>query len=748
MKSLSFRLTFTVGCIVLAATLIVSLAGYLSGRASIERQITERIQATSTTVASETDGYLAARIEELRAMTTSALQETSLSAADRAKILFDYANAFGSNRYTEIAVIDNAGKTLIASTGSPSYTDQPTLLATFRAATRPGIADLTHFSDTPSDVFVVYAPMMDENFKRAGTLVARLQPTELAALVRSTPLDDASALFLMHQNAALADVHGSHGPALAALPRSLSVSSPIAPAGLGLHVAAAADRGYALRAVDELALRSVVAGVLVFLGAWLATLLMARRIARPLRAVADAATSLALGDLDAQVEVSRDVRETSELADAFNAMALTLRDLIGGLGHASQTVAATTRESLASASAVRGESEEQAQASAQIVEVIAGVAQGARAIGSDAQALARSSREGLNSIDALLGEVDTTGAAIDQLRTSVTRSTDAGRVLAKHAASVAERAREVAERAHAANETAERGGESVRRLVSDIREVGTALNETAGRLEHLADATAGAIRAQVEVIEDIAERSKLLALNAGIEAARAGDQGRGFGVIAQELHRLATGSRRASDEVKSLVNNVVSETQSLVTGAREANALAAVAVERAEITGSAIDGLIGEIADNASHARAIGATAAEQAERSADIELATEEMRRMAEATAQAARTVGELSRQVRGTVDLATHVAARVAEATRSQDTSFAIIERSAGEIGAASANVAAAAQRSLAATEDLRAEVERLVERVGGFGSRAPSAGEAITSTAWELPPVGKLTEMVAGG
>jgi hypothetical protein len=54
-------------------------------------------------------------------MSTSALQVTSLSPVDRVKVLFDYANAFGSNRYTEIAIIDLAGRTLVASTaGSPS----------------------------------------------------------------------------------------------------------------------------------------------------------------------------------------------------------------------------------------------------------------------------------------------------------------------------------------------------------------------------------------------------------------------------------------------------------------------------------------------------------------------------------------------------------------------------------------------------------------------------------------------------
>lgn len=111
--------------------------------------------------------------------------------------------------------------------------------------------------------------------------------------------------------------------------------------------------------------------------------------------------------------------------------------------------------------------------------------------------------------------------------------------------------------------------------------------DTVVRLEHLADATAQAISAQVDVISEMAERAKLLALNAGIEAACAGESGRGFSVIAGELHRLASGSKSAGEEVASLVDNVVAETQSLVKNARVASEVARGAIERATQTGSA-----------------------------------------------------------------------------------------------------------------------------------------------------------------
>lgn len=715
----------TVGCIVLLATVAVSLAGYFSGRASIESQIHTRIAATSRTAASAADEYLGARVDELRQMATSALQVTSVTGVERARILFDYANAFGSNRYTDIAIIDHSGTTKMASTGSPSYAGHPELVRLFAAASRPGIAGITRFTDQSQGVVVVYAPLFDENFTRYGTLVGRLQTTELVSLIHAIPVDDATSLFLERGGTSIADHRGAKGPALEATARAMAETTPLVTAGLGMTVVAAADPSVVLAPVNALAVRSMVVGLVVFALAWIAAFITARRLAAPLRALAGAVTQFARGDLGAHVAGNGNVREIAELADAFNAMAATLRELIGGLDHASRTVAATVQETLAGARAVRSESEEQAHASDQIASTLAGIATGARAIGADAEVLERSAREGLGSIDALLAEVDGTQASIDQLRISVVRSDDSGRALAAHAVSVAEHAGAVAARADAATDSATRGGEAVRRLVADLHDVGGALGKTTTRLEHLAEATAGAITAQVNVIEDIAERSKLLALNAGIEAARAGDQGRGFTVIAQELHRLATGSKVASDEVKALVGSVVAETQTLLVGTRDANGLAEAAVERAGLTRATIENLVAEIGENARNARAIGATAAEQAERTAEIERATRETSRMAEATARAATAVADLSHKVRETIDVATRVAVQVAASTREQGSAFAIIERSTSEIGAATAHVAAAAQRAVDATETLRFEIEALTGRVARF-----TTGESTTA------------------
>jgi methyl-accepting chemotaxis protein len=468
-KGLSFRLTVMVGCIVLLVVAAVSLAGYLSGRASIETQIRERIATTTKTVASETDKYLAARVEEIRQMAWSALQVTKLTGEARARILFDYANAFGSNRYVDISVLDQQGRTVMTSVGSPSFAGQPGLLRVFATAKKPGVSDLVKFADQSQPTFVVYAPLFDENFKRYGTLAARLQVTELASLIRDIPVDAPTSLFLLHAGTPIAEHRGSAAPTLQNAAHAFAATSTLENPALQLAVIGAVDPAAALGPATALAIRSALVGAAILFLAWIATVLAARRLAKPLRAVADAATRLTGGDLRAHVDVATDVAETTELADAFNAMSRMLRDLIGGLSHASRSVSTAARATLEGAQSVRNESHEQAQASAQIAAALSGVIGGARTIRDDPHTLERSARDGLTSIDALVGEVDGTQAAIEQLRASVARSEDAGTALAAHAVWVAERAHAVAARADAAAESADRGGTEVRGLVDDVR---------------------------------------------------------------------------------------------------------------------------------------------------------------------------------------------------------------------------------------------------------------------------------------
>jgi len=720
--SLAGSLTITVAVIVLVTIVAVSLAGYWSGRGTIEHQIQTRIDGESAESMSAIDAFLDLRIDEIRAMTTSQLQVTSITPTERAKVLLDYAAAFGSDRYADLSIVALDGH-VIASTGAPQFDPGAPYIAAFQAATRPGILPLTHFADQSLDVFPVYAPMFDENGKRTGTLLGRLLPTELASLLRTVPIDASTRLYLLAGKTILAEHHGAAAPAMNDH-ASMRSDVPSTHANLRLTLAGVVDRKAALAPIRNLAARSVLVGLIVLALAFAAAFWTARRLAAPIDRVRDAAHRLAGGELDVAVPLERlgNTRELIELGTSFNGMANALRNAIGGIEHASLAISSTAGDNVRTAESLRSGTEEQELASRQIVAALSELSASARSIRGDCLDLESSSRTGLTQLDALVVEVDSTNVALHQLTESIDRSTMAGRTLAEQSLAVAQRASDVGTRAERAKSSADRGGEAVGTLVADMHTVGSSLLDTVERLEHLAESTASAIRAQISVISDMAERSSLLALNAGIEAARAGSAGRGFAVIATELQRLAGGSKSAGDEVAQLVESVVSETQALVRTANGARELARGAIDRAALTSEAIDRLVTEISENANGAREIVAIANNQAERTAEIERTTEEMRRMSQTTADAAQTVGLLARQVRGAIDFATSVAAQVAVATGEQTQTLGLIERSAAEIERSNALVAAAAERTFSTSDALQREIAGLTRSLGTYAVDAP--------------------------
>jgi methyl-accepting chemotaxis protein len=718
---LGTSLVVTVGCIVLFTTLAVSLAGYWSGRSTIEREVHARVGDLTKQTLAATDNYLAARVEELRQMTFQQLQISTLSTQDTVRALFNYAGAFGSQRYADLTIVNTDG-TVRVSTGSPAIDRAGSLVKTLNAATKPGVVDYTTFTDQTLPEMVVYAPLIDENGKRTGTLVGRLLNTELVSVVRGIPLEATTSVYLVHGADAtpMAANGGDSAPKYAdkSAGSALTDTKSQTIDGVPFTAVAMVDANAALQPVRDLTMQSVVVGIVVFLAGTLAAFWTARRIGAPVALVADAARRFSGGDLRSSVPIaSLEYAELRDLGTSFNAMATEITSLIEGIRSASVTISRSVVFNLETALAVRSGTEEQAQASGQIAAALTEVAAGARRIGEDCIELEGGSRVGLAQLDALVAEVDGTNVALHQLTQTIDRSNEAGRALSRQALDVASRARDVRARAESAQGSATAGSSAVRGLVTDIQNVGKSLLDTVERLEHLADATAKAIQAQVAVINDMAERSKLLALNAGIEAARAGESGRGFAVIAGELHRLAGGSKTAGDEVSALVTSVVTETQALVKQAQGASQLARGAIDRAGQTGATIEKLVAEIDENARGAREIGRIAEEQAERTAEIEAATEDMRRMASITAAAATTVGELSRQVRGAVDFATSVATQVSQATKEQIETFAVIESSANEIERTTQRAAESASLSAEATHRLQEEVEVLVARVRGF-------------------------------
>jgi len=129
---------------------------------------------------------------------------------------------------------------------------------------------------------------------------------------------------------------------------------------------------------------------------------------------------------------------------------------------------------------------------------------------------------------------------------------------------VSDNSNKAAEAARQAAETARQGGAIVDETLGKMRTIAAAVSGTAKKMEELGKSS-DQIGRIIGVIDDIADQTNLLALNAAIEAARAGEQGRGFAVVADEVRKLAERTTTATKEIALMIKNIQDEAKVAVT---------------------------------------------------------------------------------------------------------------------------------------------------------------------------------------
>ncbi len=288
----------------------------------------------------------------------------------------------------------------------------------------------------------------------------------------------------------------------------------------------------------QVLLLAVAIGVLVSLPVYWLTV---RAIAGPIHEIRRQLEAISQGDGDLTVQLQiKSHDEIGDLAAAFNRFVVKLREMIGGLQVSAHRLVETT--------------------------------------GQITQVAQRTGQE----VEAQRQEVESVATAINELSASFSE--------------VADNTTRAAQSAGEADRESEHGKQVVHDMVAKIRQVAEEVDRANRVISGLGERSQ-AIESVLDVIRGISEQTNLLALNAAIEAARAGEQGRGFAVVADEVRNLAARTYDSISEIQEMIEQLQGGTRDAIAVIQQAHEHANASVEPAEQAGSSLNQIARTMAD-------------------------------------------------------------------------------------------------------------------------------------------------------
>jgi methyl-accepting chemotaxis protein len=384
-------------------------------------------------------------------------------------------------------------------------------------------------------------------------------------------------------------------------------------------------------------------------------LFLSSRLSRNAHAVMGAARALAAGELDRRAEIlSND--ELGELAKAFNDMAERLQATMESERRGKEALEAAVAEYSGFATRVaQGDLSGRVSAnggadlqtlSSNLNDMVAGLAELSSRVREGAQSISSSTSEILAAVSQHTVSASQQSAAINETSTTMEE-------LRTAAEQTARKAKEVAEQARASAQVSEEGTASVDAITRAMEETRDRVGAMAKDILMLSEQSQQ-IGEITTTVNDLADQSNILALNASIEAAKAGEHGKGFAVVAAEVRSLAEQSKQATDQVRAILGDIQKATNSAVLATEQGAKVVEESLGLTHRAGDGIRSLAGTIRDAALAAQQISASAHEQsvgmdqiAQAVRDVSEGTTQFVAGAQQSQQAAEDLNRLSQEL-----------------------------------------------------------------------------------------------------
>ena len=380
--------------------------------------------------------------------------------------------------------------------------------------------------------------------------------------------------------------------------------------------------------------------------------------------MAEAASQIANGDLTVQISPKT---EKDELGIAFAHMTVKLKEVIGQIGESASGLS-TASEQLASAANQAG------QATSQIATTIQQVAKGTTQQTESVNHTADSVEQMSRAIDGIAKGAQDQVRAVNVVSEMTSQMTAAVQQVSANAQASAKGSQQAAEVAQVGANTVEAVIQGIKTLQTSVNLFGQKILEMSSHSEKI-----GTI---VETIEDIASQTNLLALNAAIEAARAGEHGKGFAVVADEVRKLAERASAATKEIGGLVKSIQGSVSDVVAGMNGSSVSIESGVEQANQAGKAL----------------------------AEILKAAKEVNRQVSEITNAATTMGSLSNKLVSATESVSAVVEENTAATEEMSANSSEVTRSIENIASVSEENSAAVEEVSAGAEEMSAQVEEV--------------------------------------